>query len=233
MISKEDTPGRLKRSKDEYQKLHENVGFSEEEEYYRVIAAFMKGNKSVDIGCGYGFVERFSVETVGVDFSSEALKVARERCANSLVVAPAENLPFRDDAFDVSLSLGVLEHCAEQNIAMKEMIRVSNIQILIVHAKLPYLLEHIRPFVLRIFGLKDQPIEKPLSMDEIKTMLSSKGSRVIVEGVWNYIDLRWLWKRIPYGIVKFPSHHFVVAIKTDNRERRFLGENSSSAKEAM
>ncbi len=221
---------KLKDSKDEYESLHKDTGFSEEEEYYKVIASFLKGNKSVDIGCGYGFVERFSIETVGADFSSEALRIARKNGATKLVVSAAENLPFKDNVFDVSLNLGVLEHCSDQAKAVKEMVRVSEIQILVVHAKLPFFLEYIRPLVLKLFGLKDQPIEKPLSKEEIKKMLESGRSRIIIEGIWNYIDLRWLWKKIPYGAIKFPSHHFIVSIKTDNKERRFLGIDAIKSK---
>lgn len=210
-------------SQKKYEELHRSVGFGEEEEYYKVIGTLLKGTRSVDIGCGYGLVERYSPNTVAVDFSEEALKIARKNEAKRTVKADAQNLPFEDNEFEVAVSLGVLEHCEDQEKAVKEMARVSEIQILAVHAKLPYGLELIRKPVLKLFGLKDQPVEKPLTLDEIKKMLKEAGSRVIVEGVWNYVDLRWLWERIPYGIVKIPSHHFIIAIKTKSLERRFLG----------
>lgn len=211
-------------SQKKYDNLHQKEGFGEEEEYYQVIGTLLKGTKSVDIGCGYGFVERYSPNTVAVDFSEEALKIAKKNGAKRVVKAYAEDLPFKDDEFEVAVSLGVLEHVVGQEKAIKEMVRVSQVQILAVHAKLPYGLELIRKPVMKIFGLKDQPVEKPLGLSQIKKMLKDAGARVIVEGVWNYVDLRWLWRKISYGVVKWPSHHFIIAIKTKNLERRFLGD---------
>ena len=214
---------KLKNSQSGYEEIHQKIGFGEEEEYYKVIAVLLKGKRSVDIGCGYGFVEKYSPETVAVDFSQEALKVARENGARETFQATAESLPFRDNEYEVSVSLGVLEHCVDQNKAIQEMVRVSEVQILAVHARLPYGLEFIRKPLLALFGLKDQPVEKPLTMNQLKSMLNSAGSRVIVEGFWNYVDLRWIWKKISYGIIKWPSHHFIISIKTNNTERKFLG----------
>lgn len=211
-------------SQEEYDRLHQKKGFGEEPEYYQLIGTLLRGTKSVDIGCGYGYVERYSPQTVAVDFSEAALKVARQNGAKKTVKASAEKLPFKNDEFEVSLSLGVLEHIADQKKAVAEMVRVSQIQIIIAHARLPWGLEYMRKPVLALFGLKDQPIEKPLTLKQIEKMLKKNGSRVLVKGIWNYIDLRWLWKKIPYGIVKFPSHHFVMAMKTKNLERRFLGD---------
>ena len=220
----------LLESESKYNRLHSQDSFGEEEEYYRVVGTLVRYLKSVDIGCGIGAIERYSPDTVAVDFSEEALKIARRNGTKQTVKAYAEDLPFKDNEFEVSLSLGVLEHCVDQQKAVKEMVRVSEIQILAVHAKLPYGLELIRKPIMRLFGLKDQPVEKPLSLGQIEKTFKKYGSRVLVRGVWNYIDLRWIWKRIPYGIVKIPSHHFVIAIKTKNLERKFLGEKSKFEK---
>lgn len=219
---------KLKKSESGYDKLHNQKGFGEEEELYRAIASLLKGKKSIDIGCGSGLIEKFSSQTVGVDFSTEALKIAKKNGAKHLVKAEAENLPFKEDEFEISLSNGVLEHCFDQEKAISEMVRVSKIQIIIVHARLPWGLEYVRkPIVEGLLGLKDQPIEKPLSLRQIESMFNKSESRVVVRGIWNYIDPRWLWKKLPYGIIKIPSHHFVIAIKTKNLDRRFLGERQS------
>ena len=225
MFSKNHTlKNDLKYSKSGYDAIHQTDGFGEEEEGYKILGLLLRGKKSVDIGCGYGLVERYSPETVAVDFSKEALKVASSNGAKRVVQAYAEKLPFSDNEFDIALSLGVLEHCAGQELAVKEMTRVAEMQILVVHASLPFGLEKIRKPVLKLFALKDQPIEKPLTLKQMEFWLNKHGSKVMVRGIWNYIDLRWLWKKIPYGLVKWPSHHFVIAIKSPNLERKFLGE---------
>lgn len=216
---------KVKKIESDYDVLHCQEGFGEEMELYQTLAGLLKGKKSVDIGCGSGLLEKFCPETVGVDFSSEALKIAEKNGAKHLVKAEAEFLPFFDNEFEISLSNGVLEHCFDQEKAISEMVRVSKIQIIIAHARLPYGLEYIRkPIVEGIFGLKDQPIEKPLSLSQIEKMLNQNKSRVLIRGIWNYIDFRWFWKKLPYGFIKWPSHHFVISIKTKNLKRKFLGE---------
>jgi len=209
-----------------YDKIHQKNSFGEELELYQMLAFLLRGNRSVDIGCGSGLIEKFSPQTVGVDFSQAALTLAKKNGAKRLIKAPAENLPFKDNEFEVSLSNGVLEHCLDQKKAISEMVRVSKFQIIIAHARLPWSLEYIRkPIVEGIFGLKDQPIEKPLTLSQIEKMLNENKSRVLVRGVWNYIDPRWIWKKIPYGLIKIPSHYFVISIKTKNLNRKFLKES--------
>lgn len=209
----------------QYNSLHSKVGFGEEAELYELLASLLRGKRSVDIGCGSGFVEKLCPEVVGVDFSSEALKLAKKNGAKRLIKAEAENLPFKDSEFEISLSNGVLEHCFDQEKAISEMVRVSKIQIIIAHARLPYGLEYLRkPIIESIFGLKDQPIEKPLSLFQIEKMLNQNSSRVLIRGVWNYVDPRWLWGKLPYGLIKWPSHHFIISVKTKNLNRKFLGD---------
>jgi len=214
---------KFKESLEEYEKIHQEKGFIEEIEYYQAIAAILRGNKSVDIGCGEGFVEKFSPETVAVDFSIEALHRAKLNGANYLVRAAAEYLPFKDNTFEVALSSGVLEHFINQKQAIEEMSHISKMQVHIVHAKLPFPLEYFKKLVFRILQMKAQPVEKPLSMNELKAMLDSAGLKVIFQGFWNYIDLRYVWRKIPYGLIKIPSHHFVFTVKTQNTKRKFIG----------
>lgn len=212
-------------SRKDYNKLfenHEDDTFMEEIEYYKVLSSLIKGKKSVDIGCGYGGLETLSPNTVGVDFSEKALEIARKRGVKNLVKAAAENLPFEDDEFEISVSMGVFEHVSDIDKAISEMVRVSEIQILVVHAALPYGLEIIRRPFLKLAGLGEQPIENPQTLKNLKKILNKHGARVVIEGVWNYVDLRWLNPKIPYGLVKWPSHHFIISIKTDNVERKFL-----------
>ncbi|MEK7533168.1 MAG: class I SAM-dependent methyltransferase [Patescibacteria group bacterium] len=214
-------------SEKEYDKLHKGKGFYEEREYYEVLATLLKGKKAIDIGCGEGYVEHFAPEITAVDFSSEALKRAKKNGAKHLVKAPAEALPFGDNTFEVALSAGTLEHLVNQQKAIEEMGRVAKVQIIIAHAKLPWLYEMAHKLINLAYGWKqDQPLERPLSLSEINAMLSRAGLKVIFQGIFNYVDLRWLWKGLPYGLLKIPSHYFIVSIKSEASGRRFLKEES-------
>ncbi len=214
-------------TKDAYElwhKLREQDIYMEEPEYYRLVGALIKNSKSVDIGCGYGSVEFYSPDTVGVDFSTEALERARKLGVKNLVNAPAENLPFKDNEFEIAVSIGTLEHVENLEKAISEITRISEIQILVVHAALPFPIEFFRSVLNKIFGFKDQPLERPQRINDIKKLLKKNGARTLIEGTWNYIDLRWIHPKIPYGLVKWPSHHVTFSIKTDNLDRQFLGD---------
>ena len=211
------------KSMQEYDKLHKQGGFADERESYEVVAALLKGKKAVDIGCGSGFIESICNDVIGCDFSLEALQIARTNGAKHLIQCSADSLSFKENSFEVSVSFGVLEHIINQKQAIAEMARTSKTQILIVHASLPYGLELIRKPILRLFGLKDQPVEIPFSMKRLKKTVNNSGLKIIFEGFWNYVDLRWLFKWIPYGVVKWPSHHLLITIKSENIRRKFTG----------
>lgn len=214
----------IEKAYDLWHKLHKENIYMEEPEYYKLLGALIEGKKSVDVGCGYGALEMFSPNTVGVDFSDEALKKAEALGVKNLVKSKAEELPFEDNEFEVAVSIGTLEHVEDIEKSIKEMVRVSEIQILVVHAALPFPLNIIRKPMMKVFGLKDQPIENPQTIRNIKRILKENNSRVIIEGVWNYVDLRWIWKKLPYGFLKIPSHIVTFSIKTESQERKFLGD---------
>lgn len=211
----------LKWSESEYDKIHKNKGFYEENEYYEVLAMLLKGKKAVDIGCGEGYIEYFNPDITAVDFSAEALKRAKKNGAKYVVKAPAEDLPFRDNSFDIAVSAGTLEHLVDRQRGVEEMARIAKVQILTVHAKLPWLYQLMYRIMAIVRGWKEQPFERPLSLRELNGMLAKAGLKVIFQGVFNYIDPRWIWKKLPYGIIKIPSHYFIVSIRSKSK-RKFL-----------
>jgi SAM-dependent methyltransferase len=200
---------RLSRSRSLYDALHGAGGFIVDDGTYEVVADLTRGLRTVDIGCGEGWVERLNPEVVGVDFSEVALARARENGALHLVQASAEALPFEDGSFDLAVSLGSLEHFADPQAALREMARVSRIQLLTVHQHLP-VIGHLRKPLLALRGYRDQPIERPLSRGRLRSELAKAGLVPVFIGHWRYIDLRYLWRRLPYGVLRLPSHIFVL-----------------------
>lgn len=90
----------------------------------------------LEAGCGEGrFVLSFAPRvdlSVGIDFSREALQKAVKKsviCTESqgkilFCLARIESLPFRDNSFDLVLSLGVIEHFEDPLPLLREMRRV-------------------------------------------------------------------------------------------------------------
>lgn len=202
---------RTERSRTLYDALHEAGGFHVGDGTYEAVAALTRGLRTVDVGCGEGWIEAINPEVVGVDFSAVALRRARENGAVHLVEASAERLPFEDDSFDLAVSLGCLEHFPDQEGALREMARVSRMQLLTVHQHLP-LVGRLRAPLLALRGHRDQPIEEPFTRARLRRMMDRAGLEPLFFGTWRYIDPRYLWSRLPYGAIRLPSHIFVLSL---------------------
>lgn len=87
----------------------------------------LEGRRILDVGCGLGMYVRrfreFSPEVYGVDIDAEKVAEAGRTLPN-IQVAPAEQLPFPDETFDVVLSHEVLEHVDDDRQAVAEALRV-------------------------------------------------------------------------------------------------------------
>lgn len=81
----------------------------------------------LDVGCGLGMYvwafRRFSQDVHGVDIDEEKVAEASQELPN-IRVAPAEELPYPDDTFDVVLSHEVIEHVVDDQRAIAEAVRV-------------------------------------------------------------------------------------------------------------
>lgn len=202
---------RAARSRELYDQLHAAGGFFIGDGTYEAVAALTRGLRTLDVGCGEGWIEALNPDVVGVDFSPVALERARANGAVHLVEASAENLPFEDDSFDLVVSLGCLEHFPDPQGALREMARVSRMQLLTVHQHLP-VIGHLRKPLLALRGHRDQPIEQPFSRRRLRASMRRAGLVPLFEGHWRYIDLRYLWSRLPYGVIRLPSHIFVLSL---------------------
>ena len=98
-----------------------------------VAAAGVKpGMRVVDVGCGPGAVASAAAEIAGdenvaaIDPSEPFANACRERLPNADVrVASAEELPFRDDTFDVALAQLVVNFMRDPEAGVREMARVT------------------------------------------------------------------------------------------------------------
>jgi len=87
-----------------------------------------KSNRSLDIGAGTGstleFLRKFG-PAYGVEFSTVAIHMLRQRGLNSIVRSDAENpMPFKSDTFSIVTCLDVLEHLGNDSGLIEEMVRV-------------------------------------------------------------------------------------------------------------
>lgn len=203
-----------KKSQKEYDNAHFKSFKGPNDGSYEILASFARGNKTVDIACGQGHIEKLSGETVGVEFSLNALNKAQKSGVKNLVLADAHSLPFRDNSFDISISSGNLEHFANPQKAILEMARISKIQIIVVHTHPPIpFANQIHDLVSFIFKIKHQPIEKPVTKKALLVMLEKAKLHVVYSGFWNLpINYGRVIKFLP-EFKNFPSCIFVISIK--------------------
>lgn len=87
------------------------------------------GKTLVDIACGAGRLlyqaNRAGLYTIGIDFSTEALRLEREVSPSSkLILADGQYLPLSSNSIDYVTSLGSLEHFVEMDQGVQEMSRI-------------------------------------------------------------------------------------------------------------
>jgi ubiquinone/menaquinone biosynthesis C-methylase UbiE len=94
----------------------------------------VKGKRVLDLGCGPGlntyYLHKSGAIATGADISEESVKIANERFAaigikDKCIIANAEDLKdFKDNSFDIVISLGVLHHTPNMKKAAKEVYRI-------------------------------------------------------------------------------------------------------------
>lgn len=85
----------------------------------------------LDVGCGLGYLVRWmrflGIEAYGLDFSPVALKLAHPDVKRYIKVADIENIPYKNNHFDLVMSYNFLQHLERSKIrkAISETVRVS------------------------------------------------------------------------------------------------------------
>jgi len=89
------------------------------------------GDRVLDLGCGRGILldrlaTSFRTRGFGIDISRGTLRGLQTESLHSHQIAcsEGENLPFRDNSFDLAVSLDVLEHVEAPEPVLAEMLRV-------------------------------------------------------------------------------------------------------------
>ncbi len=103
----------------------------------------MKYASMLDVPCGFcadyfGLQqENILIEYTGVDIAP-ALIAHFKKKGLPVVRAPIENLPFKDNQFEISYSRHLMEHLAYYKKAISELIRVAQKEVLIIFSHYPW-----------------------------------------------------------------------------------------------
>jgi SAM-dependent methyltransferase len=185
--------------------------------YYFAVALAARGGRCLDVACGNGWIEGLAPDAVGLDFSVEGVKRAKALGASYLVVASSSSLPFREGVFDLAVCLGSMEHFMDKGTAAAELVRVARIQFITAEARLPPMLETLKWWLVkRRKSWVVQPVDKPVTRKELKTLVEGAGATVLFEGTWGHWDLKSAFGFVPRFVATFmqrwlPDHLLQVS----------------------
>lgn len=80
-----------------------------------------KNNLLLDVGCGTGVSSQFNCKVIGIDNSIKLLKININK---NKILSNAENLPFKDNIFDIVISMTALHNFNNIESSLKEIKRV-------------------------------------------------------------------------------------------------------------
>jgi ubiquinone/menaquinone biosynthesis C-methylase UbiE len=130
------------------------------------LGGLRRGDRILDLGAGTGRFARIAAEAgpvVAADLSLDMLFRARGKGPFSVVRADAEALPFRGDAFDLTLVVMVLHQLADFPRALREVARVSRraaIATSDMRTRTMGILDEAFPSLLRIDRARFPPIDR-------------------------------------------------------------------------
>lgn len=204
------------------------------------------GKKILEVGCGTGTdLLRFAqagAHTVGIDLSLKSAFLARSRLhvynyQGNVLVADAENFPFKEAEFELAYSWGVLHHTPNPERAIHEIYRVirpgGEICSMLYHRHSLVALQLYLLFGLLAFrpfrSLKDiiavhheSPGTKAYSVAEVRQMFSAFEGVEIKVCLTSY-DLRYKkGKYLPRWVARFVPKHlgWFIVIKGRKPSRR-------------
>lgn len=169
--------------------------------YFTDLAATCSAGRLLEIGCGEGFLleQLRAAEKFAIDVSAEALRRTQARTGARVSVALAERLPFADHAFDLIVSVGVMEHFLDDRAATAEIWRVlkdGGWYLALIHVQRTtrdkalqklreYVYPHFRPLALLrwVGGKLHRPIQQPIQNDytteSARILLEAQGFEVV------------------------------------------------------
>ena len=115
-----------------------------------------KDDKLLDVGCGTGLTtEVWSCKRYGVDPAKQLL--ARVRCKEEIEykLAPAEDIPYPDDYFDVVISITAIQNFADISKGLSEIKRVGKGKFVLSFLKKSSKKEEIDKLIRKLFIVKE------------------------------------------------------------------------------
>jgi len=205
---------------DYYDKIYSSKGINAMRPlgYYKQVFGYLKaesGLNLLDVGTGTGHLLKTARESglsvYGTDISPEAVRISRENVPDAnLVVAPGENLPFKDEMFDYVVCFGSLEHFLDMDKGVNEMVRVAKpeAKYMIVVPNKNYFLWKARG----VYGTKQKYMKETLmSYDEWKGFFERHGLKTtrVYHDPWPWQSVKIFKHKNPWRVIRRVTYRFI------------------------
>ncbi len=112
-----------------------------------------KSDKLLDVGCGTGIAtELFPCSKQGIDPAKELVK----QCSFPAIVGKAESLPFKDNSFDIVISLTAVHNFDDIEKGLNEIARVAKRDIALSILKKSSKLKDIESTISKLFKVRER-----------------------------------------------------------------------------
>tara|TARA_Y100000031_G_C7998126_1_gene282314 strand:- start:65 stop:538 length:474 start_codon:yes stop_codon:yes gene_type:complete len=138
---------------DEISEGYDELHREEQEKKLEIIKKHLKVRKTdrlLDVGCGSGLSSGFDCQVIGIDPSFKLL----EKSFTNKVHGYGEYLPFKDDSFDIVVSITALQNFEDIELGLSEMKRVGMDRFVISFLRKSDKREKIMGLVMKYFTVE-------------------------------------------------------------------------------
>lgn len=143
---------------DEISKGYEELHKEEQLKKIRLIQKYLKVNsedKLLDVGCGTGLTtESWPCQRYGIDPSVKLLEKARQKDKIEYKQAPAENIPYPDNFFDIVISITAIQNFSDVEKGLREIKRVGKNKFVLSFLKKSNKRDFIEKKIKELFDVK-------------------------------------------------------------------------------
>ncbi len=144
---------------DEISEGYEELHKEEQLKKIELIKKYLKPNpedKLLDVGCGTGLTtEPWKCKRYGIDPAKKLLAKAKNKENIKYKLAPAENIPYPDNFFDIVISITAIQNFQDIEKGLKEIKRVGKDKFILSFLKKSSKAEKIKKLIKKVFDVKE------------------------------------------------------------------------------